>query len=182
MKIYTRTGDKGKTSLLGGTRVSKSHLKIQAYGTIDEFNSYLGLLADQPVNKNRVYFLRKIQDLLFTIGSILAKDPNKPKVKTPQISKKEITILEKEIDLLSEKLPEMKNFILPGGHQSVSICHITRCVCRRAERLVIELDQTEKLDDTIIKYLNRLSDYLFVLARKMSSELSVNEIPWKPKI
>lgn len=182
MKIYTKTGDQGTTSLFGGKRVSKADLRIETYGTIDELNSWMGLIRDQPVNQNRKNFLAEIQDRLFTIGSILATEPGKTKVKTPMLTENDVLLLEKEIDLMEEELPTMKNFILPGGHQSVSFCHVTRTVCRRAERFTIALHQTEPIDVLVIKYLNRLSDYLFVLARKMSQELGAEEIPWKPRI
>lgn len=180
MKIYTKTGDKGKTSLLSGTRVSKSHIRINTYGTIDELNSHIGLLRDQKVNENRVTLLLHVQETLFTMGSILASDPARPIPDSiPKLRDEDIISLEKEIDRMEENLPTMQNFILPGGHQSVSYCHITRCVCRRAERLLTELDQSEPVDPKLIIYLNRLSDYLFVLARKMSQELNVKEIAWR---
>lgn len=180
MKIYTKTGDAGKTSLLSGSRVSKSHIRINTYGTIDELNSHIGLLRDQPVNVGRKDLIIDIQDKLFTIGSLLASDPAKPIPDyVPKLDKEHIFTLERAIDQMEVSLPEMKNFILPGGHQSVSFCHIARCVCRRAERLVIELQEEELVNEIIIIYLNRLSDFLFVLARKMSQELNAEEIPWR---
>lgn len=180
MKIYTKTGDAGKTSLLGGSRVSKSHVRINAYGTIDELNSHIGLLRDQNVNESRKDLFINIQDKLFTIGSLLASDPAKPIPEyLPKLKKEHIFTLEDAIDQMELSLPPMKNFILPGGHQSVSFCHIARCVCRRAERLVTELQENENVNEIIIIYLNRLSDFLFVLARKMSNELSADEIPWR---
>jgi cob(I)alamin adenosyltransferase len=182
MKIYTKTGDKGTTALFGGKRVSKADLRIDTYGTVDELNSYLGLVRDQEVNTNRKGILTEIQDRLFTIGSILATEPGNIKVKVPALSERDVTFLENEIDAMEEKLPPMKSFVLPGGHASVSFCHITRTVCRRAERLVIALDAQEKTDDLVIKYLNRLSDYLFVLSRKMTAELKAEETPWKPRM
>jgi cob(I)alamin adenosyltransferase len=182
MKIYTKTGDQGTTALFGGKRVSKADLRIETYGTVDELNSYIGLVRDQPVNQNRKSILVEIQDRLFTIGSILATEPGNAKVKVPSLSQEDVTLLEKEIDSMDAQLPPMKSFVLPGGHQSVSFCHIARTVCRRAERLVIALDATEKTDALVIQYLNRLSDYLFMLSRKMSAELGAEETPWKPKM
>lgn len=181
MKIYTKTGDTGTTSLFGGKRVSKADLRIDAYGTVDELNSYIGLLRDQPVNQKRKEILIEIQGRLFTIGSILATEPGNTKVKIPSLSEQDIQFLEKEIDAMDVLLPPMRFFVLPGGHESISFGHVARTVCRRAERLTIALDQTEKTDPLVIKYLNRLSDYLFMLCRKMASELEVNETPWKPR-
>ena len=182
MKIYTKTGDKGTTALFGGKRVSKSHERINAYGTVDELNSYIGLIRDQKIGSNHIPVLIEIQDRLFTLGSILATEPENTKVKIPTLIEQDIEYLEKQMDLMNDELPEMKSFILPGGHTSVSHCHIARCVCRRAERLVIGLSENEKVPDIAIKYLNRLSDYLFVLARKVSSELNAEEIPWKARM
>lgn len=182
MKIYTKTGDKGTTALFGGKRVSKADLRIETYGTVDELNSYVGLVRDQPVNQNRKSILVEIQDRLFTIGSILATEPGNTKVKIPSLAEEDVTALEKEIDILDASLPAMKSFVLPGGHQSVSFCHVARTVCRRAERLVIALDAQEKIDAIVVQYLNRLSDYLFVLSRKMSAELNAEEMPWKPRM
>jgi cob(I)alamin adenosyltransferase len=182
MKIYTKTGDQGTTSLFGGKRVSKSDLRIEAYGTVDELNSYIGLLRDQEVNKKFSGVLVEIQDRLFTIGSILATEPSNVKVKIPLLQEADIIFLEQEIDEMDSQLPAMKSFVLPGGHPSVSFGHVTRTVCRRAERLVIALDQQEKVNTLTIKYLNRLSDYLFVLCRMMSQELGVEETPWKPRM
>jgi cob(I)alamin adenosyltransferase len=182
MKIYTKTGDKGQTSLLGGSRVPKHHLRIESYGTIDELNSYIGLLRDQAINTMHIEVLLEIQDRLFTIGSYLASEPQKSKVKIPLLNEEDVVFLEKQIDELNDALPPMRSFILPGGHTTVSFCHIARCVCRRAERLVVHLSETETVSDIILRYLNRLSDYLFVLARKLSEELKASEIPWKPRI
>ncbi|HEU5290800.1 MAG TPA: cob(I)yrinic acid a,c-diamide adenosyltransferase [Cyclobacteriaceae bacterium] len=182
MKIYTKTGDKGTTALFGGKRVSKADLRIDTYGTVDELNSYIGLVRDQPVNASRKEILVEIQDRLFTIGSILATEPGNTKVKVPSLLENDVTFLEKEIDAMEAKLPPMKNFILPGGREGVSFCHIARTVCRRTERLVIALDAQEKVDPLIIQYLNRLSDYLFVLSRKMAAELLAEETPWKPRM
>jgi len=180
MKIYTKTGDSGKTSLLSGSRVSKSHIRINSYGTIDELNSHIGLLRDQPVNEKRKDLMIDIQDKLFTIGSLLASDPAKPIPEyLPKLQKEHIIRLENGIDEMEVTLPPMKNFILPGGHQSISFCHIARCVCRRAERLVIELQEQEPVNEIIVIYLNRLSDFLFMLARKMTQELDAEEIAWR---
>ena len=182
MKIYTKTGDQGTTSLFGGKRVSKSDLRIDAYGTVDELNSYIGLLRDQDVNKKRNAVLVEIQDRLFTVGSILATEPGNTKVKIPMLQDGDVTFLEKQIDVMDSQLPPMKSFVLPGGHVSVSFGHVARTVCRRAERLVIALDQQEKVDSLVLKYLNRLSDYLFILCRMMTQELGVEEAPWKPRM
>jgi len=182
MKIYTKTGDQGTTALFGGKRVSKADLRINTYGTVDELNSYMGLLRDQEVNQKRKSVLIEIQDRLFTVGSILATEPGNTKVKIPSLNENDIQFLEKEIDAMDSSLPPMKFFVLPGGHTSVSFGHVTRTVCRRAERLVIELDAIEKVEPLVIKYLNRLSDYLFMLCRKMTDELGAEEIPWKPKM
>lgn len=182
MKIYTKTGDKGSTSLIGGTRVAKSDLRIEAYGTVDELNSYIGLVRDQEVNKTRMDVLKEIQDRLFTIGALLATDPDKSKMKTPDLHEEDITLLEKEIDSMTAEVPPLRAFVLPGGHQSVSFCHVARCVCRRAERLTIRLQQVAEVDDLVIKYLNRLSDYLFALCRKMTQELGAEEVVWKPRV
>ena len=182
MKIYTKTGDHGTTALFGGKRVSKADLRINTYGTVDELNSYMGLLRDQEVNQKRKTILIEIQDRLFTVGSILATEPGNTKVKIPALTETDIQFLEKEIDQMDAALQPMKFFVLPGGHASVSFGHVTRTVCRRAERLVIELDAVEKVEPLVIKYLNRLSDYLFMLCRKMTDELGTEEIPWKPKM
>jgi cob(I)alamin adenosyltransferase len=182
MKIYTKTGDQGTTALFGGKRVSKADLRIDAYGTVDELNSWIGLLRDQPVNQNRKSFLIDIQDRLFTVGSVLATEPGNTKVKIPILSPDDVTALEKEIDRMDADLPQMKSFILPGGHQSISFGHLARTVCRRAERLVIALNNQETVDAIVIQYLNRLSDYLFVLCRMMGQELKVDDTPWKPKM
>ncbi len=181
MKIYTKTGDKGQTSLIGGTRVFKSHDRIHTYGTVDELNSSIGLVRDQEVNANRREFLKEIQDRLFTIGSSLASDPEKTTIKIPDLLESDVTWLEEEIDRMNAQLPDLRFFVLPGGHQSVSFCHLARCVCRRAERLAIGLRQEEYVNELVIKYLNRLSDYLFVLSRMMAQELGAEEIPWKPR-
>lgn len=180
MKIYTKTGDKGQTSLIGGTRVPKHHVRIEAYGTVDELNSWIGLLRDQQIKDEYKTILVEVQDRLFTIGSTLAADPEKSKMKLPELKEADITMLEKAIDKMNEVLPEMRSFILPGGHTIVSYCHIARCVCRRAERNTIHLSETAAVHELVIKYLNRLSDYLFVLARRLSHDLKATETPWKP--
>lgn len=181
MKVYTKTGDLGETSLLGGTRVSKAELQIESYGTVDELNSYIGLVRDQIQDELLFAELIEIQDRLFTIGSHLANDKKKSKIKLPPIQDEDITRLENEIDKMDNELPPMQAFILPGGNTTVSFTHIARCVCRRAERQVIRLNQTWSVDPIIIKYLNRLSDYIFVLGRKLSKDLGANEIEWHPR-
>lgn len=182
MKVYTKKGDKGKTGLIGGTRVPKYALRIDAYGTVDELNSYLGLIRDRAVDAKFKEELVFIQDRLFTIGSWLASDPEKGKMQLPEIKEADITQLENSIDAMEEELPPMTSFVLPGGHETVSFCHITRCVCRRAERLVTELNEASELNPLIMAYLNRLSDYLFVYGRFVSLKLEAEEIPWKPKM
>lgn len=182
MKIYTKTGDKGKTSLIGGTRVAKSDVRIEAYGTVDELNSYIGLVRDQEVNRNRAAILKEIQDRLFTIGASLASDPVKSKMKTPDLHNEDVLLLEQEIDNYTSEVPPLRAFVLPGGHQSVSFCHVARCVCRRAERIAIQLQQESEVEDLVIIYLNRLSDYLFALCRIMTHELGAEEIAWKARI
>jgi cob(I)alamin adenosyltransferase len=182
-KIYTKTGDQGKTSLIGGTKSPKSDLRIESYGTIDELNSYIGLVADSIADEHSKNILKEIQDRLFTIGSSLACDPDKePLMKIPDLKEADVVLLEKEIDKMHEVLPVMKHFILPGGHISVSYAHITRCICRRAERICVNMqEQSLFVDPLVIKYLNRLSDYLFVLARYIGHLLGVAEISWKPR-
>jgi len=182
MKVYTKKGDKGKTGLIGGTRVPKFALRIDAYGTVDELNSYVGLLRDRVVNKQFKEELIFVQDRLFTIGSWLASDPEKGKMQLPEINEEDLTKLEDSIDEMDTKLEPMTSFILPGGHETVSFCHITRCVCRRAERLVTELNEESELNPLIMAFLNRLSDYLFVYGRFVTAELGAEEIPWKPKM
>jgi cob(I)alamin adenosyltransferase len=182
MKIYTKTGDKGQTSLLGGTRISKSHPRIEAYGTIDELNSYIGLVRDQPVNESRKDILKEIQDRLFTIGSHLAADPDRNTKKVPDLLVTDVELLEQEMDKMDALLPELRFFVLPGGHQAVSFCHVARTVCRRAERLVIAFAEEVVIEEIIIKYLNRLSDYLFVLSRLMAQELNAEQVSWKPRV
>lgn len=188
MKIYTKTGDKGTTSLFGGTRVPKHHIRIDSYGSVDELNSWLGLIADQEISKNIKEELHAIQKKLFTVGAILATDPEKAILKNGQerlniqkINVLDVKFLEQAMDKMDESLPEMTHFILPGGHTTVSYCHIARTVCRRAERKTTILYENEPFEETVLTYLNRLSDYLFVLARKLSIELKVEEIKWIPE-
>lgn len=180
MKIYTKKGDDGTTGLLGGARVPKHHLRIDAYGTVDELNSYIGILRDiQPLHQHT---LVEIQDRLFTLGSHLAVEPShEGKMKLPEILESDIHALEKEMDQMDEMLPPMRNFILPGGHIAVSHCHVARTICRRAERGVAALNEHQPVNPLILQYLNRLSDYLFVLSRKLTLELDAKEVPWQPK-
>jgi cob(I)alamin adenosyltransferase len=180
-KVYTRTGDKGQTSLIGGTRVLKSDIRIEAYGTVDELNSFIGLLRDHIVQHEQHGTLIKIQNELFVIGSLLAEDKEKNKMKLPELKNDAIVFLEKEIDRMDETLPPMKHFVLPGGHMAVSVAHVCRTVCRRAERRVIELSLNQSGLEYIIQYLNRLSDYLFVLSRKLAHDLKAEEVPWIPE-
>ncbi|GAB3850583.1 cob(I)yrinic acid a,c-diamide adenosyltransferase [Hymenobacter terrigena] len=182
MKIYTKTGDKGLTSLIGGTRVPKSSLRIECYGTVDELNSHVGLVRDQEVNAGRRPLLKEIQDRLFTIGSALAADPEKSKMKLPDLHAADVTLLEDEMDRLNLDLPELRAFILPGGHPAVSHAHVARCVCRRAERLVIHLAEDAFVAELVVVYLNRLSDFLFVLSRAMAHELGVEEVTWQARL
>ena len=182
MKIYTKTGDKGQTSLIGGTRVPKYHLRIETYGTVDELNSHLGLIMCQDIAPEYKKLLKEIQDRLFTIGASLAADPEKSKMKIPDLHETDIVLLEQEMDLMNEVLPPLKHFVLPGGNTTVSYCHIARCVCRRAERLTVELAEKSFVDEKVSVYLNRLSDYLFVLARKLNMEFSAEENIWIPRI
>jgi cob(I)alamin adenosyltransferase len=195
-KIYTRTGDKGKTALIGGTKVPKSHIRIESYGTVDELNSYIGLLSDHlaaasgvvshpvfPLTAS-IQTLRGIQDRLFTIGASLACDPDKEsKMKIPDLKEDDIKALEEDIDRMNEDLPEMKSFILPVGHVAVSTAHIARCVCRRAERICVQMqEEGQFIDPLVLKYINRLSDHLFTLARYAGHLLQAEELPWKPRV
>ena len=188
MKVYTKTGDTGTTALFGGTRVPKHHIRIESYGTVDELNSHIGLIRDQDMSDLYKNVLIEIQDRLFTVGAILATPPEKETLKNGQprlqnlgIIESDIEFLENEIDTMEEALPPMTHFVLPGGHTTVSYCHIARCVCRRAERLAVHLNDIEPTDERVIKYLNRLSDYLFVLARKLSHDLNADEVQWIPR-
>ena len=188
MKVYTKTGDTGTTALFGGTRVPKHHIRIESYGTVDELNSHIGLIRDQEINPLYKNVLIEVQDRLFTVGAILATPPEKEVLKNGQkrlqnlgILETDIEFLENEIDTMENSLPPMTHFVLPGGHTTVAYCHIARCVCRRAERLAVHLNDIEPTDELVIKYLNRLSDYLFVLARKLSSDLKAEEVKWIPR-
>ena len=181
MKIYTKTGDGGKTSLLGGTRVAKYHLRIESYGTVDELNAHLGMLRSMEIRGDLVKDLTNIQDRLFTIGSHLASEPGDRKFKIPEIKDSDVRFVENRIDEMDSELEPMKNFVLPGGHPIIAQAHITRCVCRRAERITQHLNAESDVIEVIPIYLNRLSDYLFVLSRKLSTDLGVKETPWIPK-
>ena len=184
MKIYTKTGDKGTTSLIGGTKVRKSHTRIEAYGTVDELNSHVSLCRDLIHDNSIKNVLKEVQDRLFTIGSALACDPEKePMMKIPDLKESDILFLEKEIDSMNELLPAMKFFILPGGHPAISTAHVARCVCRRSERCCVNMMEHELfVDPLVIKYLNRLSDYLFQLGRYIGHLLQVPEKPWRPRL
>ena len=188
MKIYTKTGDNGTTALFGGSRVSKKHIRIDSYGTIDELNAWIGLIRDQEIDLYAKNLLTLIQEKLFTVGAILATDPAKAILKSgkerlniPKINAADIELLENEMDYMNDSLPPMTHFILPGGHTTVSYCHIARTVCRRAERLATALFEQEPFDDSVMSYINRLSDFLFVLARKLSKDLKAEEIKWIPE-
>ncbi|MBI9041371.1 cob(I)yrinic acid a,c-diamide adenosyltransferase [Lutibacter sp.] len=188
MKIYTKTGDKGETSLFGGTRVPKYNLRIEAYGTIDELNSYLGLIRDQKIDQHSTEILISIQNKLFTLGAMLATPPEKAILKSGKerlninkVNSEAVLLLENEIDTMNETLPAMTHFVLPGGHTTVSFCHIARCICRKAERITTQLSVESEIDEQILIYLNRLSDYLFVLARKLTYDNNAQEIQWIPE-
>lgn len=182
MKIYTKTGDKATTALFTGKRVPKHHIRIESYGTVDELNSYLGLIRDQEIDKAPKEILARIQFKLFTLGAILATEPKKDdRLKIPRIQTEDIELLEKQMDKMNEELPEMTHFILPGGHPTVSHCHIARTVCRRAERMISYLHENEPVPENVLAYINRLSDYLFVLARKLSKDLQAEEVKWIPE-
>jgi len=183
-KIYTKTGDLGNTSLIGGTKVAKSHLRIESYGNLDELNSYVGLVNDLISDDHTNKILREVQDRLFTIGSSLACDPEKETgLKIPDLHEADVVLLESEIDRMNDALPDMKSFILPGGSVAVSTIHVARCICRRTERSCVRLlEENMFVEALVIKYLNRLSDYLFVLSRYVAQLQSVPEIPWKPRV
>ncbi|HEY0897896.1 MAG TPA: cob(I)yrinic acid a,c-diamide adenosyltransferase [Sphingobacteriaceae bacterium] len=181
MKIYTKTGDKGYTSLIGGTRVPKYHLRIETYGTVDELNSYIGLIRDQDISETQSALLKEIQDRLFTIGSSLASDPERSRMQIPDLKDEDIALLESEMDQMTGDLPELRHFILPGGNTTASFCHIARCICRRAERLAVHLAEDSFVDEKVIIYLNRLSDFLFTFARKVSSDKGAEENNWIPR-
>ena len=182
MKIYTKTGDKGLTSLIGGTRVQKFHLRIECYGTVDELNSYIGLIMCQDIDVHYQKTLKEIQDRLFTVGASLAADPEKSRMKIPDLHDQDIAMLELEMDRMNEVLPELKHFILPGGNTVVSYCHVARCICRRAERFTVQLASESFVDEKMTIYLNRLSDYLFVLARKLNLDAGTEENIWLPRL
>ncbi|HKG06721.1 MAG TPA: cob(I)yrinic acid a,c-diamide adenosyltransferase [Pedobacter sp.] len=182
MKIYTKTGDKGQTSLIGGTRVPKYHLRIDCYGTVDELNSYIGLIQCQDIDAHSKTILKEIQDRLFTVGASLASDPEKSKMKIPDLNESDISLLEFEMDSMNALLPELRHFILPGGNTIVSYCHVARCACRRAERLAVHLASQSFVDEKMTIYLNRLSDYLFVLARKLNLDAGAEENIWVPRL
>lgn len=181
MKIYTKTGDAGETSLLGGTRVPKFDVRIEAYGTIDELNAYIGHLSDYEVIYPHRTIIQNIQYNLFSMGSILANDQKKSGIKTPDIHESDIELLEKAIDNMEEDLPPLKNFVLPGGHKAQSLTHIVRCICRRAERRVAELSHKAEVNPLILVYLNRLSDWLFVLSRYIIHTTQSIERTWIAK-
>lgn len=181
-KIYTKKGDTGTTQLIGGSRVPKHHLRIETYGTIDELNSWMGVVRDSVEDDASRDTLYEVQDRLFTIGSMLATQPGYDKMKLPEMVAADVERLEKEIDRMNETLPEMKHFLLPGGHVCNSLTHVARCVCRRAERLVTQLNEDEPVAPLVIPYLNRLSDYLFVLSRWISMQNGAEEVPWKPRV
>jgi cob(I)alamin adenosyltransferase len=181
MKIYTKTGDVGETSLFGGRRVLKSELRIEAYGTVDELNSWIGLVADTQAQAEVQQLLRQVQDRLFTLGSTLAADPDNQKLKVPDLLESDVELLEAAIDAYETALPPLQHFVLPGGHVHVSYCHLARTVCRRAERLCVALHSAQPIHPLLIKYLNRLSDYLFVLSRKTAHDLRVEEVKWMPR-
>ena len=180
MKIYTRTGDEGNTSLLGGKRLPKYHLRIEAYGTVDELNSFLGLLADQEAATSYQSFIRTLQETLFSVGSHLATEPGNDKVKLPEIRTGIIEELEKSIDQMETELKPLRNFILPGGHPANSMAHVCRSICRRAERRIAELHHSSPIEDQILAIFNRLSDWLFVFSRYMSAQTQTSEIEWNP--
>jgi len=179
-KIYTKGGDKGETSLLGGTRVAKSHDRVEAYGNLDELNSFIGLIRDQDIDPHYRRILITIQEHLFIAEALIARDPEITTRDLPQLNEEIVTLLEQEIDFMNEPLPPLRNFILPGGHTTVSHCHVARTVCRRVERSLIRLNMTSPVEEIIIRFLNRLSDYLFVLARKTGHDLGAKETHWRP--
>jgi len=181
MKIYTKTGDKGTTSLIGGKRVAKYHLRIEAYGTVDELISFIGLLRDQEIDRDTKQFLIGIQDKLMNCASILAADCSDCKVQIPKILPEDVYIIEREIDLMETLLEPQTSFLLPGGHPIVSLCHVCRTICRRGERIIIKLSEETPVPDDLVIYINRLSDFFFVLSRKMAKDLIIEQINWKPK-
>lgn len=180
-KIYTKTGDKGETSLIGGTRVPKNHIRIEAYGTIDELNAFVGLIRDHDIAPHHKEVLLKIQECLFIAESLLAKDPEQTQIKLPCLSQADIKLLEEEIDKMNAELPELSHFILPGGNLESSYAHVARCICRRAERIIISLSAQVEVQPNVLQYINRLSDYFFVLARKLAQEKGTGDTIWKAK-
>jgi len=187
MKIYTKKGDKGTTQLIGGTRVPKHDLRIEAYGTLDELTAFLGYLHDHLENEHDREFIRKIEHDLYTLGTFIALDPEKailkngqPRLNIPDITQENIDLLEKEIDKISEIIPPLTSFVLPGGNKAASLAHITRTIARRAERRLTALHQVSQVKDIHLQYINRLSDYLFVLARKLTYENGSEEYTWNP--
>lgn len=182
MKIYTKKGDKGMTGLIGGSRVSKASLRIECYGTVDELNSWMGVIRDGKLINIHQEQLTEIQDRLFTIGSSLACDDENSGMKIPDLLTEDVEKLEEWMDEMDAQLQPMRSFILPGGDQTSSFCHVARCVCRRAERICVDLSATEFVAELVLIYLNRLSDYLFVLSRKIASDNGVIDHPWTPRI
>ena len=180
-KIYTKTGDKGNTSLIGGERVPKYDQRIETYGTVDEMNSWIGLIRDQDIDKHYIDILVEIQDRLFSLESMLAAGPGSENASLPELAEEDISMLEREIDSMNEHLPALTSFILPGGNTIVSYCHIARTVCRRAERLATRMNEEYLVDAVNIKYLNRLSDYLFVLSRKIALDSGTSETLWNAR-
>ncbi|MCY7328016.1 MAG: cob(I)yrinic acid a,c-diamide adenosyltransferase [Saprospiraceae bacterium] len=180
MKIYTKTGDRGETALFGGRRVLKSHLRVDTYGTVDELNAYLGWLRDLVEPPPLREMLAQIQHRLFTVGAHLASDPQN-QLPTPDLLPQDLESLEMAMDTMDAALPPLRNFILPGGHPAVSACHVCRTVCRRAERLVVALHETEMVEPIVLQYLNRLSDYFFLLARQLAHDLGAEEVIWKTR-
>ncbi len=183
-KIYTKTGDKGSTSLIGGVRVPKNHIRIESYGTVDELNSQLGLVQDLAEDASVSEWLREVQDRLFTLGSELATAPDKDiKMKLPDLHESDVTWLEGRIDFMNETLPEMRSFIIPGGNAAASACHVARCICRRAERICVAMELGEEsVPELAIRYLNRLSDFLFVLARYITHQAGGEDMPWRARV
>jgi len=180
-KIYTKTGDLGKSSLVDGSRVPKYHIRLHAYGTVDELNSYIGLIREHKFKKHYKDILLEIQLRLFEAGSLLACENKTVLKKLTKIKEEDVALLEKEIDSMYSSLPKLNSFILPGGSIVISYCHVARCICRRAERIIFLLSKDTPVDEIILKYFNRLSDYLFVLARKIAKDSNIAEITWKAR-
>ncbi|MDL2231641.1 cob(I)yrinic acid a,c-diamide adenosyltransferase [Porphyromonadaceae bacterium OttesenSCG-928-L07] len=181
MKIYTKTGDKGMTSLIGGTRVPKNSLRLKAYGEVDELNAYLGLIRSFPIGEQYKEQLIRIQHILFDLGGNLATDTSVKECKVQLVvGESDVSFLEQAMDQLDELLPPLKTFVLPGGDQSTSFCHVARTVCRRVERRILDMSEECEVDELVLKFINRLSDYLFVLSRKVAMDSGVQEVAWKP--